>query len=134
MLLDTTFLCGAHISKGENFGHRQAVHNSLSPSQERNHLEFLSPSVSQWEMGKSQKFRNLQLREGEKAQRINIGSLTVTLHVQVFCGISSSFWHLGWVLSLLIFCFQTGLGFFLPSYNIAITLSFQYSHVYVYTA
>lgn len=46
-------------------------------------------------MDRSQKSRNLQLREREKVQEINVGSLTVSLHVPVLCGISSSFWLCG---------------------------------------
>lgn len=130
-------LCGFHISKRENFGRRRTVHNSLPPSQERNHPEHLCVLVSQWEMGKSQKSRNLQLREGEKAQSINIGSLTVTLHVQVFCSISSSFWHLCWggfcgqpPVFAKFFCFQTGCLFFSSKLQCCITFPFKYSHAY----
>lgn len=69
-------------------------------------------------MGKGQKSRNLWLREGEKAQGINTGSQTMTLHVQVFWGLSGE----GSVVSLLsLWSFpvsrQTS---FLPVYNTAL--------------
>lgn len=77
---------------------------------------------------------------GEKAQRILLGSLAVTLRVQVLCGISSSFWHLSWDRFcgqpplVARFCFQTGFSFFSFRYIILYYLPFKYSHVYADTS
>lgn len=51
-------LCGSHISKRENFGCRQIARNSLSPSQEHNHREFLGISEGSEVSGKWARAKN----------------------------------------------------------------------------